>query len=154
MTNVIPLFVISGATLVLMRIRTSYRRLPGYVAIPLAVLVSLLVALLLAAFSAFSLELVLRRPATVGTGVLIILVALNIAISAFVGLVSILVSYHHQTSWRIPTLAFATCIVVVRTMGVFEFPFAPLMLGTGTVVWLVSCWLLRVKQITSPEHVL
>ena len=85
---------------------------------------------------------------------LLILLTLNIAVSAFIALVVILVNLHHRTSWLTPTLAFASCVVAVRAMGPFDIQYAPFMLGTGTVVSLVSCWFLRTKRGTFPENVI
>jgi hypothetical protein len=140
-----------------MSIQSAYRGMPTYFAVPLAVLASAAVASALAALGVFTLDFLLKKfdgPEGPGAGVLVILVALNIAVSAFIAVVSILVNLHHRTSWPTPTFAFAFCIVLVRMMGPFDVQFAPFMLGTGATVWLVSCWFLRRKGVSSPEHVI
>jgi len=140
-----------------MSIQSTYRRMPDYLAVPLAVLGSVVVALALAALGMFTLAFLLNKfdgPEGPGAGVLVILVVLNIAVSAFIAIVSIFINLHHRTSWLTPTLAFALCIVLVRMMGPFDIQFAPFMLGTGMIVWLVSCWFLRRKLSGPPDYVI
>jgi hypothetical protein len=135
-----------------MGLRKAYRDMPIYFAVPLAILFSAMLAIVLAVFSVFLLGFLLKRfngPDGPGAGVLVLLVALNVAVMTFIGLVSILTSLHHKTSWLTPTAAFATCIVLVRMMGPFDIQFAPFMLGTGLSIWLVSCWFLRTKESAS-----
>jgi hypothetical protein len=140
-----------------MSIQSAYRRVPTYFAVPLALLASAVVALALSALAVSTLDFLFKKfdgPEGPGAGVLMILIALNIAVSAFIAVVSILVNLHHRTSWPTPTLAFVLCIVLIRIMGPFDVQFAPIMLGTGAIVWLVSCWFLRRKGISSSEHVI
>jgi hypothetical protein len=139
-----------------MSIRNMYCGLPLYFALPLAFLASAIIAMTLAALGVFTTEFLLNEfngPDGPAAGVLVILIALNIAVPAFVALVSILVSLHHRSSWRIPALAFLFCIVLIRMLGAFDFQFAPFVLGTGAVACLVSCWLLRGKEHPLPKHV-
>ena len=135
-----------------MGVRTAYRKMPTYIAIPLAILLAAVLAVGLAGLSVFLLDALLTKfkgPDALGAGVLVILVALNVAVMTFISLVSILVGLHHKTSWLTPTVAFVTCICLVRMMGPFDFQFTPFLFGTGLTVWLVSCWFLRIKQNSS-----
>jgi hypothetical protein len=86
-------------------------------------------------------------------GILVVLAMLNVAVSLFLGTFTSLISRHHPTSWLSPTLAFAFCIVLIRLLGPFSIRFAPFMLGTGAVAWLICCWLLRKKGSRESEHV-
>jgi ABC-type transport system involved in cytochrome c biogenesis permease component len=129
-----------------MSIRNVYRAIPQYFALPLAFLASALIATVLAALKAFN--------GPDGPGVLVILVALNIAVPGFIAAASILVNAHHRSSWRVPAMAFLMCIVLIRLLGPFEVRFAPFMLGTGAGAGAVSCWFLRRKEIASPKHAL
>jgi hypothetical protein len=148
-----------------MSIQSAYRRMPGPFAVPLAVLASGVGALALAALGVLMLDFLLERfhrPGGLegpGAGVLAILVALNIAVSAFVAMVSVLVNLHHRTSWPTPTLAFAFCSVMVGVwapfrMDVRDLLFEPFVLGTGAISWLASCWLLRRRLSTHSKHVI
>jgi hypothetical protein len=83
-------------------------------------------------------------------------------IRVFIATVAVLVNLHHPTSWRTPTLAFGFCCIVLTSYMEFFPPIGGgtpplgllLMLATGVVTWLVSCWLLRRKGIQEPMHVL
>jgi hypothetical protein len=124
-----------------------------YVAVPLAVLASLVAAFALAALSMLTVDLFLKPSADdIGAAMLALLVSLNVAIATFVALVSILVNQHHKTTWMTPTAAFASCIVLVRLLGPFDVKFAPFMLGTGTVTWLGSCWFTGVRNTNRSEE--
>jgi hypothetical protein len=128
-----------------------------YFAVPLAILLSAMLAVVLAVLSVYLLGFLFKRsngPDGIGAGVLVLLVALNLAVMTFVGLVTTLISLHHKTSWLTPTLAFAVCVVMARMLGPFDLQFAPFMLGTGASVWLISCWLLRTKESSPPENVI
>jgi len=131
--------------------------MPDYLATPLAVLASTVVALTFAALGVFKLDFLFKRfngPDGPGAGVLIILVAVNIAVPGFIAVASILVNLRRRTSWQTPTIAFASCIVLIRMLGPFDVQFAPFMLCSGALAWVASCWFLRRKEIASPEHVL
>lgn len=144
-----------------MSLRGIYRGMPSYLAMPVAVLASATIALALAALGVSSLYILLQRLGSDGTdgpggGVLLILVALNIAVSAFVAIVSTLVNFYRPTSWLTPTVAFAACSVVVGIWAPFRFDvedmfFAPLVLGTGAIAWLTSCWFLH-RRSRSPSR--
>ena len=153
MTSVIPLLVAINATFTLeMSILSVYRRLPVYEAVPLAVLCAAVGAVVLTTVGVATLDFFLTDG--LGEGVLIVLVAVNIAVSAFTGFVSVLVNVHHPTSWRTPSLAFAFCAALLWAVEPFDIQFAPFMLGTGAIVWFVSCLFLRRKGAPSPTHVL
>ncbi len=133
-----------------MDIRAAYRGMPNYFAMPLAFLASVVVASVLAAVGAALTDFVFSRRGLdgPGAGVLLILIVLNVAVSAFITSISIFVNLHHRTSWRAPTLAFAFCIVLIPMQGPLDIQFAPLVLGVGAVTWLASCWVLRRKPLT------
>ena len=149
MTNVIPLFICSRCYIVSMSVGTAYRRVPGYLAVPLALLASAVVAVTLATLGTvaklFFLEK-FHRPGARDLGEAILLVFFatpSIAIFGFVICFSILVNWHHSTSWRSPTFAFALGAVLVWVWahdfgGVGIAPFVP-----GAVAWLATCWFLR-----------
>jgi hypothetical protein len=139
-----------------MSIGYIYGGMPQWIAVPLAFLVSATTAIGLAALGVFATDFLLKEfsgPDGPGAGVLVILVALNIAVSAFIASVSILVNFHHRSSWRIPTIALLVCVVLVRLLGPFDVRFAPFTLGTGAITCFVSCWFLRRKEVASPKHV-
>lgn len=133
-----------------MDIQATYRQMPEYLAIPLAVMASAVVASALGVLGAFAVDFLFTKLSGFdgpGAGVLLIVVVLNIAVSAFIATISILVNLHHRSSWRVPTLTFGSCIVLIRLLGPFDIRFAPFVLGTGAVTCLVSCWFLRGKRI-------
>jgi O-antigen/teichoic acid export membrane protein len=139
-----------------MGVRDTYCKMPDHFAIPLAVLVSLIIAAGLSFLSMWFMDRALGRPDAedYGTGALVMLVGLNVAISAFIMLISILMGVHHRASWLTPTIAFGCCIVLVRLLGPFDIQFAPFMLGSGATAWLISCWFLRTKESSTTKHVL
>jgi hypothetical protein len=139
-----------------MGIRRAYRKLPCYFAIPLAALVSLIAASMLAFLTMWLTDRVVGNPnhEDLGAALLILLIGLNVAISAFVALTSLLMNVHHQSSWLTPTIAFSCCIVLVRLLGPVDFRFAPFMLGSGATAWLISCWFLRTKESSTNKHVI
>jgi hypothetical protein len=142
-----------------MSIQSAYRRMPGYLAIPQALLVSAVAALALAilgeALLDSLLEKLLHRPSDLGLALLVwFCAAPSIAILGFVFCFSILVNWHHAASWRAPTFAFALSSILVwvwaRDFGGIGFAwYVP-----GTIAWLVSCWFLHRKSISHSEHVL
>jgi hypothetical protein len=132
--------------------------MPDYFALPLALLASGVAALVLAALGAATLYFILgrfHRADDLDDAILaFFFVTPSIAVLAFVFCFSILVNWHHKTSWRTPTFAFALGGTLVWVWpldpGGIGFPwYAP-----GIVAWLVSCWILRRKGISSTEHVL
>ncbi len=162
MTRVVPLFFASRCYISLsMSIQCAYRRLTDYFVVPLALLVSASVALALAALGVFILDFLfkmfnnpLEGP---GAGVGILLAAVNIAIPTFVASFSLLVSWHHVTSWRAPTFAFALAAILLWIWAQFRFAdifFAPFVLGTGAITWVLSCWFVRRRSSAHSEHVI
>ena len=138
-----------------MSIQGAYRGIPYYLALPLVFLASAIIALAVAAIGALTTGFLLEKLDGAdgpGAGVLVILVFLNIAASAFIGGASVLANLHHRSSWRIPVLAFVFCVILVRALGPFDVQFAPFYVGTGLVVCLLSCWFLRRKEVASTEH--
>jgi ABC-type Fe3+-siderophore transport system permease subunit len=140
-----------------MSIQSAYRRTPVCFAVLLAVVASAVVASALGALGAFTLVFLLQRlqgPDGPMAAVLLVCTALNIAIPAFVSCFSVAFNWHHSTSWRAPTFAFALCAILARIWFPFEIVFAPFVLGTGAIAWLLSCWFLRRKLSADSEHVI
>jgi hypothetical protein len=141
-----------------MSIQSVYRRMPGYIAIPLALLFSGVVALALAILGAALLdsllEKLLHRTGDLGLGLLLWFCgAPSIAILSFVFCFSILVNWHHSTSWRTPTVAFALGAISVwvwaRSFGGIGYMwYVP-----GVSALLISCWFLHRKSISHSEHI-
>ena len=132
--------------------------MPVYLAVPLALLASAVVALTLAALGAVTLDFLLgrfHRPGDLGDAILVFFFAApSIAVLTFVFCFSILINWHHATSWRAPTLAFALGAILVwvwaRDFGGIGFPpFVP-----GTIAWILSSWLLHRNASAHPEHAL
>lgn len=129
-----------------------YRRAKISIAVPIAALISVALAIGLAVAGIHASGFLLREfggPVGPGAGVLVILVAMNIAVSAFIALFAALVNLHRTTTWRTPTFAFVLCICLVRLMGPFNIQFAPFMLGTGAIAWAVCCWLMHRRSATA-----
>jgi hypothetical protein len=132
--------------------------MPDYLAVPLALLASAVVALTLAALGAATLNFVLGKfhgPGDLGDAILAFFCAApSIAVLAFVSCFSILVNWHSPASWRAPTFAFALGAILV---WVWPLDFGGIGFAwyvPGTVAWLVSFWLLRRKVSAHSEHVL
>ena len=132
--------------------------MPDYLAVPLALLASVVVALMLAALGAVTLDFLLERfhrPGDLGDAILVFFFAVpSVAVFGFVFCFSVLINRHHATSWRAPTFAFALSAVLVwvwaHDFGGIGFAwYLP-----GTIAWLVGCWLLRRKVSAHPEHVI
>jgi hypothetical protein len=134
-----------------------YRRIPVYVALPLALVAAAAAALTLAVLGAVTLVFLLGRihgPGDLGDAMLAFFgAAPSIAVLAFVSCFSILVNWHHATSWRTPTFAFVpgALLVWVWPLDFGGFGFAWYM--PGAAVWLVSCWLLHRKVSAHSDHV-
>ena len=141
-----------------MSIQNAYRRMPVYLAIPLVLLVSAVAALTLAVLGEATLVFLLGKihgPGDLGDAMLAFFCAApSIAVLAFVSCFSILVNWHHDTSWRTPTFAFVlgAILVWVWPLDFGGAGFAWYM--PGTVAWLVSCWLLRRKVSAHSDHVI
>ena len=133
-----------------------YRRIPTFAAVTVACVVSMCAAIVTGSLTGYVAGLLFLKPDDPFgvTGIPVLLAILNVAIPVFIAVFTVLVNWHHSASWRIPTLAFALCIGLIRVMGSFEIRFAPFMLTSGAIVWLVSCSLLHRKGKSTPEHVL
>lgn len=159
MTRVIPLFPCSRCYISLsMTIGSSYRRIPGHFAVPLALVVSVVMALALAVLGEVTLVFLLGKihgPGDLGDAMLAFFcVAPSIAVLAFVACFSILVNWHHATSWRTPTFAFVLGAILVWVWpldfgGVGFVWYLP-----GTTAWLISCWFLHRTLIPHSKNVL
>jgi hypothetical protein len=97
----------------------------------------------------------LRRSDDLDNAILgVFFVAPSIAVLAFVSCFSILVNWHHETSWRTPTFAFVLGAVLVWIWpldfgGIYFAWYLP-----GAVAWLVSCWFLHRNASSRSGHVL
>lgn len=141
-----------------MSIQIAYRGMPDYIAVPLALLASAVAAAALAALGVFTLVVLLQRfegPDGPAAGVLLVVAMLNIAVPTFVSCFSALVHSHHVTVWQAPTFAFVLCVTLTFMWMPFAITFAPIVLGTGAVAWLGSCWFLRRRKLNAhSEHVI
>jgi hypothetical protein len=132
--------------------------MPDYLAVPLALLASGVVALTLAALGAATLYFLLgrfHRTDDLDDAILaVFFLAPSIAVLAFVSCFSILVNWHHATSWRTPTFAFVLGAILV---WIWPLDFGGSGLAwymPGAVAWLVSCWLLHRRPTAHTNHVL
>jgi hypothetical protein len=141
-----------------MSIRSVYRRMPAYLAVPLALLASAVLALTLADLGAVALDSLLAKlhqPGDLGDAILVFFfVAPGIAVLAFVCCFSILINWHHATSWRTPTFALALGAILV---WVWAHDFGGIGIAwyvPGTIAWLLSCWFLHRNTGAHTEHVI
>jgi hypothetical protein len=134
-----------------------YRGMPVYVAVPLALLASAVAALALAVLGALALGFILGKlhgPGGLDDSVLaFFFVAPSIAALAFVSGFSILVNWHHESSWEAPTFAFALGAILIwvwaHDFGGIGFAwYLP-----GTIAWLLSCWFLHRSEGAPREDV-
>ena len=159
MTCVIPLFFAQCYISSVMGIRTGYRRMSAYLAAPLALLASAVVALAFAIVCAFTLNFVLgklfRNNDALGYAITaFFLAAPGSALLAFVFCFSVFINWHHAASWRAPTFAFALGAILVWIWahdfgGIGLVWYVP-----GVLAWLVSCWFLHKSESVQPHHVL
>jgi len=136
-------------------ILSGYRGLPGIFATVLAVLISVCAATGLAALAAFILGFTLQTPEGAsgpGVGVVVVCSIPIVAIPTFVAALSALIHLHHPTSGLTPSLAFAICAILTWWWMPFGLTFAPVLLGTGAIAWLISCYLLRKRGGSTPDH--
>jgi hypothetical protein len=130
--------------------------MPPYLAVPLALLTSAVVALVLAVLGAVTLNLLFdrfHRLGDLGDAILVAFFAApSIAVLAFVFCFSMLINWHHPTSWRPPTFAFALGSILLWLWS--HDWIGPVWYVPGTVAWLVSGWLLRRKVNVHSEHVI
>jgi hypothetical protein len=141
-----------------MSIRSAYRRMPAYLALPLTLLASTVVALALAVVGVVTVDSLLdefRGRSDLGNSFLAVFYAgPAIALLGFVSCFSILMNWHHATSWRAPTFAFALGAVLVwvwaHDFGGIGFAwYLP-----GILAWLLSSWLLSRNASVHTEHVI
>jgi hypothetical protein len=132
--------------------------MPDYVAAPLALVASAVVALTLAVLGGVTLVFLLGKihgPGDLGDAMLAFFdAAPSFAVLAFVSCFSILVNWHHATSWRTPTFAFVLGAILV---WIWPLDFGGSGLAwymPGAVAWLVSCWLLHRRPTPHTNHVL
>ena len=139
-----------------MNLLQTYRRIPSYAAVLIGLVISICVAAgagLASAFgSDFISEMLNGSLNGLGRGVLVILIALNVTVPAFIAAFTIAINLHHPTSWRTPVFAFILSIGLIRVMGSFDIQFAPFMLSTGAVACLISCWFLHRKGKPGTNH--
>ena len=144
------------AALTELRVLKKYRRAPLPLAIAIAIVGAALSSLVCGAAAVFLTDLLLidkfDGPTGLGGGILVVLVALNTAVPAFIVTLTLLVNWHHQTSWLAPTVAFVSCVLAIRALGTFDIQFAPFVLTTGLLAWIVSCWIVRKKRKPVSEH--
>jgi len=158
-TCAIPLFFAGCYISSVMSIRTGYRRIPVYLAMPLAVLASAGVALTLALVGAYTLNFLLgkllQNEDALGYAITsFFLAAPGIALLTFVFCFSVFINWHHATSWRAPTFAFALGAILIWTWahdfgGIGFAWYVP-----GTLAWLISCWFLHKGKGVQHQHVL
>ncbi len=157
-TRVVPLFFAQCYIRLVMSIRSAYRRIPAYVAVPLALLASAAMALVLAALGVVVVRSLLDglngRDDLDNTFLALFYWGPAIALLVFVFCFSILANWHHATSWRVPTFALALGAISVwawaRDFGGIGFAwYIP-----GTIAWLLSCWFLHWNTSAHPEHVI
>jgi hypothetical protein len=140
-----------------LKVIDQYRHVPLLLAIATAGLGALIASIACGASAVFLTHLLIEKfdgLMGLGGGVLVILLGLNTAVPVFIAALTLLVNWHHSTSSRTPTLAFAVCVCAIRALGSFDIQFAPFMLTTGVIAWIVSCWLLRKRGKPVGEHVI
>jgi hypothetical protein len=141
-----------------MSVQSGYRRMPDYLAAPLALVASAVVALAFALVGAYTLNFLLgkllQNQGDLGYAITaFFLAAPGIALLAFVFCFSVVMNWHHATTWRTPTFAFALGAVLVWVWargfgGIGVAWYVP-----GAVGWLLSCWFLSSKGTAHTEHV-
>jgi hypothetical protein len=139
-----------------MSIQGVYRRMPVYVAVPLAFLASAVAALALAVLGVVVMSYLLdrfnRRDDLDNAFLAFFYAGPAIALLGFVSCFSILMRWHRATSWRAPTIAFAVGAILVwmwaHDFGGIGFAwYVP-----GAIAWLLSCWFLQRNTSAHPEH--
>jgi hypothetical protein len=139
-----------------MSIQSVYRSIPVYLAVPLALLASTVVALALAVVGVVAVGFLLeglRGRADLGDALFAFFYAgPAIAFLGFVSCFSFLINWHHATSWRAPTFAFALGAIL---LWAWDFGGSGIAWYVpGTIAWLVSCWLLHRNVGAHSEHVI
>ena len=120
-------------------------------------MVSALFAVGLSALGVFTLDLVLKHLGNdlegPGGGVLMVVVAINLAVGGFIAVVSLLLALYHPTTWKTPVSAFAFCLALLCAFRFVSIQFAPFVLGVGLVVCLACCLFLNRNRLGKPDHV-
>jgi hypothetical protein len=131
----------------------SYRRMNAYVADALAVRLSSSTGIGFAGLGVMVLNSALQRNDFSGpiAGALLVCAVPMLLVPVF--LLTLLVNWHHSSSWRAPTPAFALCAIPTRILFPFSITIAPTILGTGPLAWLLSCWLLRREGSSQSQNV-
>lgn len=132
-----------------------YRRIPRYLALPLAGTAALFITGAVFAISlaiAYSLPPVGSLGGAFAFAMLILIVVLpNILMPVFISSVTAFVNLHHPTSWRTPTAAFILCLLTALLVHATDplFRHSPVlllvMLPAGAATWLTICWRLAGK---------
>jgi hypothetical protein len=130
--------------------------MPGYFAMPLALLASAVMALALAALGVVVVSDLLDkfngRDDLDNAFLAFFYAGPAIALLGFVFSFSVLVNWHHATSWRAPTLALAFGTISVwawaRDFGGIGFAYYV----PGAIAWLLGCWFLHKSSGPHPEH--
>jgi hypothetical protein len=142
-----------------MSIQVTYRRVPDYFVVPLVLLASAVAALICALFAAYSLNFLLgkvfQNQDALGYAITsFFLAAPGLAILAFVFCFSVAINWHHPTSWRSPTLAFALGAMLVWTWARGFGGIGFLWYLPGAVSWAASCWILHRKSNSHSDHII
>jgi hypothetical protein len=139
-----------------MDVLAAYRKIPAPPAGGLAGLFAGCIALGCTALGVATIGFVLEKfggPSGMGEGILVVAKP-NMAVPVFVSAFCILIRCHHPITWKAPTVAFVLCAVSTWAWTRFGLAFAPAVLGTGGIAWLVRELLLVKKETTGPRHVL
>ena len=141
-----------------MGLAAAYRRMPAYVALPAALVLAALFALILAVVGAIAADTLLDaihgRADLADAFLAFFYVGPSIAVLSFVALFSALANWYLRTSWRAPTFAFligaSLLWVWLRDFGGIRIaPFLP-----GAIAWLTSCFLLHRRPAPLFAHAL
>ena len=147
----------TGATLIIMSVRGAYLRMPSYSALPAALICSAALAVL-SGVILMILASVFHFTDDFVNGLFVAFVAApSLALFVFVSCFSFAIHWHHPTSWRTPTFAFALGVSLLLSwahdwLGFNRLGFIAFL--PGGVAWLASCWLLHRRRNNFSEHVL
>jgi hypothetical protein len=139
-----------------MSIRTRYRKMPAYLAVSLALVLSAVMALALAALGVVVVGDLLDgfhgRDDLNNAFLAFFYAGPAIALLGFVSGFSALMNWHRATSWWAPTIAFVVGAILV---WMWAHDFGGLGVAwyiPGAIAWLLSCWFLRKNASAHPEH--
>jgi hypothetical protein len=127
-----------------------YRRIPVLPAFVLATLGAVAITVIITVAGVFAISKVLDHfgQSGPGAGVLVITAIPNIILPFFIVALTLLMHLHGRASWRTPTFAFVVGAVATwMWIGPFDAVFAPVVLGTGMLAWVISCFMLRRKRL-------